>query len=79
MTLHLEGVHICHILKQWLEDRIVIHFHQKNEMKILVKMVYLEEICMVEADSNVVWDQFNTEDPMEPAFCSRGCTTIESC
>ena len=38
MTMHLEGIHICHILKQWFEDRIVIHFQPRNEMKILVKM-----------------------------------------
>ena len=34
---------------------------------------------MVEADSHVVRDQFNKEDPKGPAFCSRGRTTIESC
>ena len=54
MTLHLEGVHICHILNNGFEDGIVIHFQPKNEMKILVKMVYLEGICMVEADTHVV-------------------------
>ena len=69
MTLHLKGVHICHILKQ-------LHFQPKNEMKILVKMVYLEGICMVEADTHVVWVQFDTEGPMGPAFCAR---TIQSC
>ena len=50
-------------------------FSQKNEMKILVKMVYLEGICMVEADTHVVWYQFNTDGPMEPAFCARGRST----
>ena len=34
---------------------------------------------MVEADSDVIWDQFNTEGPKKPVFCSRGHTTIESC
>ena len=34
---------------------------------------------MVEADTHVVWDQFNTEGPKGPALCSRGCTTIGSC
>ena len=53
MTLHIEGIHIFPILKQWLRS-IVIHFQPKNEMKILVKMVYLEGICMVEADTHVV-------------------------
>ena len=42
-------------------------------------MVYLEGICMVEADTHVVWDQFNTVVPKAPAFCSRGRTTKESC
>ena len=79
MTLHLEGVHICHIIKNGFEDRIVIQFQPKNEMKILVKMVYPERICMVKADTHVVWDQFNTEDPMGLAFCARGCITIQSC
>ena len=27
-------------------------------------MVYLEGICMVEADTHVVWDQFNAEGPV---------------
>ena len=45
MTLHLEGIHICHILKQWLQRPVFKY------MKILVKMVYLEGICMVEADT----------------------------
>ena len=46
-------------------------------MKILVKMVFLKGISMVEADSHVVRDQFNTEGPKGPAFCSCGGTTIE--
>ena len=40
-------------------------------------MAYLEGICMVEGDTYVVWDQFNTEGPMGPAFCARGRTTIK--
>ena len=39
----------------------------------------LEGICMIEADSHVVWDQFDTEDLKGPAVCSRGRTTIECC
>ena len=31
-----------------------------------------EEICMVEADSLVVWDQFNTEGPKGHVLCPRG-------
>ena len=34
---------------------------------------------MVEAESHVVWDQFNTGGPKGPALNSRGHTTIESC
>ena len=30
-------------------------------------MDYLEGICMVEADTHVVWDQFSTEGPKGPA------------
>ena len=30
---------------------------------------------MVEADTHVVWDQFNTEGPTGPALCPRGRTT----
>ena len=67
MTLHLEGVHICHILKQWLRRLYRYSLSAKKE------------ICMVEADTHIVWDQFNTEVPKGPAFCSRGRTTIESC
>ena len=48
-------------------------------MKILVKMVQLEGTWMVEADTHVVWDQFNMEGPTGSAFCSRGRTIIESC
>ena len=33
---------------------------------------------MVEADTHVVWDQFNMEGLKGPALCSRGRTTIES-
>ena len=33
---------------------------------------------MVEADTHVVWDQFNTEGPKWSALCSRGRTTIGS-
>ena len=39
-------------------------------------MAYLEGICMVEADTHVVLDQFNTEGRKGPALCSRGRTTI---
>ena len=46
---------------------------------MLVKMVELEGICMVNADSHVLWDQFNKEGPKSPAFCSRGRNTIASC
>ena len=42
-------------------------------------MVYLEGISMVEADTHVVWDQFNTEGLMGPAFCACGRSTIQSC
>ena len=75
----LEGNHICHILNNGFEDCIVSHFRPKNEMKILVKKVYLEGICMVEADTHVVSDQFNTEGPKGPTLCFRGRTTIGSC
>ena len=40
-------------------------------MKVLVKMVYLEGICMVKADSHVVHGQCNEENPKGPAFCAR--------
>ena len=43
-------------------------------MKILVKMVYLEGICMVGADTNLT-----QKGPMGPAFCARGRTTIQRC
>ena len=79
MTLHLEGIHICHILKQWLRRPYRYSLSAKNEMKILIKMVYLRGICMVEADTHDAWDQFNTESPMGPAFCALGRTTIQSC
>ena len=46
---------------------------------ISLKMVYLEGMCMVEADTHVVWDEFNTEGPKGPALCPRGCNTIECC
>ena len=79
MTLHLDGVHMCHILKYWLRKLYRYSLSAKNELKILVKMVYLEGICMVEADTHVVWDEFNTEGPKGPALCPRGCNTIECC
>ena len=79
MTLNLDGLHICHILNTGFENCIVIHFQPKNEIKHLVKMVYLEGICMVEADTHVVWDEFNTEGPKGAALCPRGCNTIECC
>ena len=50
-----------------------------DENIAVVKMVYLEGICMVGADTHVVWDQFNTEGPMGPAFCACGRTTIQRC
>ena len=34
---------------------------------------------MVEADTHVVCDQFNTEGPMGPAFCAGGRSTIQIC
>ena len=79
MTLHLDGVHMCHILKYWLRKLYRYSLSAKNELNILVKMVYLEGICMVEADTHVVWDEFNTEGPKGPALCPRGCNTIECC
>ena len=79
MTLHLDGVHMSHILKYWLRKLYRYSLSAKNELKILVKMVYLEGICMVEADTHVVWDEFNTEGPKGPALCPRGCNTIECC
>ena len=33
---------------------------------------------MVEADTHVVWDEFNTEGPKGPGLCARGRMTIES-
>ena len=39
----------------------------------------VEGIRMVEADTHVVWDQFNAEGPKGAALCSRGRTTIGSC
>ena len=54
MTLHLDGVHICHILNTGFGDCIFIHFHPKDEMKVLVKMVYLEGIRTAKSDSHVV-------------------------
>ena len=57
----------------------LLTFSLKKEMKILVKMVYPEGIYMVEADTHVVWDQFDAEGPKEAALCSRGRTTKGSC
>ena len=45
-------------------------------MKILVKMVYLEVICMVKADSHVVREQCNVENLKGPAFCARSFVLI---
>ena len=42
MTLHLEGIYICHIPKQWLRRPYRYSLSAKNEMKILVKMVSKE-------------------------------------
>ena len=36
-------------------------------------------ICMVNADSHVVRDQFNKESPKSPAFCSRGPLDKRTC
>ena len=77
MTLHLDGVHICHILKYRL--RRLYHFQPKNEMKVLVKMVYLEGICMVKADRHVVREQCNEETPKGPAFCALEVSTKDCC
>ena len=43
MTLHLEGVHICYILKYWLRRLIVIQFQPRNEMKFWSKWSRLNE------------------------------------
>ena len=77
MTLHLEGIHICHILKQWLRRPYRYSLSAKKFDENIGQN--LEGICMVEADTHVVWDQFNTEGPMGPAFCARGRSTIQSC
>ena len=37
-------------------------------MKILVKMVYLEGICMAKADSHVVREQCDKENPKGPVL-----------
>ena len=79
MTLHLDGVHICHILNTGFENCIVNHFQPKNEMRILVKMVYLEGICMVKADSHVVREQCNEENPKGPVYCALQVTTMQIC
>ena len=42
-------------------------------------MVYLEGICMVKADSHVVREQCNKENPKGSAFCALEVTTIECC
>ena len=68
MTLHLEGVHICHILKQWLRRLYPYSLSAENEMKILVKMVYLEGICMVEADIHVGWTNLKRRAQWDPSF-----------
>ena len=57
-------------------ETIFIHFQSKNEMIILVKMVYLEGICMAKADSHVVREQCNKESPKGPACCALEVTTI---
>ena len=64
MTLDPERVHICHSETLALET-FLVHFHPKNEMKILVKMIWLEGIDMIEADSQVVWENF-TSKPLSP-------------
>ena len=48
-------------------------------MKILVKMVYLEGICMAKADSHVVREQCNKETQKSPAFCALRVIIIECC
>ena len=65
MTLHLLYSKI-----QASKTVSLFTFSQNNEMKILVKMVYLEGICMVKADSHVVREQCNEETPKGPAFCA---------
>ena len=35
MTFHLEGVHICHIVKNGFKDCIVIHFQPKNDSHVV--------------------------------------------
>ena len=49
-------------------------------MKTLVKMVYLDGICMVKTDSHVVREQCNEENLKgPPAFCALEVTTIGCC
>ena len=69
MTLHLEGVHICHILNTGFEDCIFIHFQPKNEIKILVKM---EGICMAKADSHVTRAMWQGKPQGTCLLCSWG-------
>ena len=71
MTLHLEWIHICHILKQW-HRRPYQYSLSAKRWDENIGQNGLEGICMVEADTHVVWDQFNTEGPKGPNLHSRG-------
>ena len=53
-TLGLEGVHLCHVLKHWLRRLYHYLLPAKNKMKILVKIIGMNEwIYMVKAYSKV--------------------------
>ena len=74
MTLHQEGIHIFHILKQWLRRPYRYSLSAKN----LDESIGQNGICMVKADTHVVWYEFNTEGPEGQAHCAGGRTTMES-
>ena len=58
MTLHLEGVHICHIIKTMASKNVSLFtFRQKMD----------ENICL----NGHTRSQFNMEGPKGAAFCSR--------
>ena len=75
ITLHLAGIHISHILKQWLRRPYRLLSAKIRDENIGQNGLFRRNLH----DTHVVWDQLNTEGPEGPAFCSRGRTTIGSC
>ena len=75
MTLHLAGVHSCHILRYRLRKM----YRYSLSAKKRDDNFDLEGICMVKVDSHVVREQCNEENPKGLAFCALEVTTIDCC